>query len=327
MINVHPLVNFAHKQIVAEGGVAHVEVVLSGVSPSYPLVIPFTIGGSVDSADYRLGNSAMSNQQITILEGTVGSIDITLTQDFELEPDEELIVSFTQGVNGGINNSHVITVTENNVAPEITLSVTQQAIVTNIVAQDAGEVTIDLGIYDSNIQDSHVIDWQLPEYLQAQVSANQLQVFIAPDVITLPDDNHGLIEFSVTVTDSGNTSNSGSEPLMQTKFFAIPLLPTLPRLTTTDTDRDGIDDLSEGFSDQDLDGLPEFMDVSTSGYFQPLHVNSALVKLAETEPGLQLRLGKYARVQRSDGLQLSQQEIDGTGLISQDSLNTSGRVF
>ena len=327
VINVHPLVNFSSKQTVAEGGIAQVDVVLSGAAPSYPLVIPFSIGGSVDSADYHLANQDALSQKITINEGTVGSIAITLTQDFELEADEELIVSFTQGVNSGIHKQHVITITENNVAPIITLSASQQGNITNIIARDAGEVVIDLSIYDSNKQDSHVIGWQLPDYLQAQISANQRQVFVTPDMITLPEENQGLIELSVTVTDSGNSSNSGNEPLMQTKFFAIPLLASLPRLSTTDTDRDGVDDLSEGFVDKDLDGLPEFMDVSNSGYFQPLHVNSAVVKLAETEPGLQLRLGKYARVQRSDGLQLSQQEIDNTGLITKDELVNQGGYF
>ena len=62
-------------------------------------------------------------------------------------------------------------------------------------------------------------------------------------------------------------------------------------------------------------------------YLQPLHVNSAVVKLAETEPGLSLRLGKYAQQQRSDGLALSQLELDNTGLISQDNLTHQGYYF
>lgn len=322
VLNVHPLVNFSAQQMVAEGGVARVNVSLSGLSPIYPLEIPFMITGSVDSADYQLAAN-----KIVINAGTEGFIDITLTSDFELEGQEQLILTFEQGVNGGIHSEHIIDVVEMNVAPNITLTLVQNELYTNQVAKDAGEAVINLDISDSNINDTHIIDWQLPEYLLAALSANRLQVFIDPLAITLPAENNGLIEVSVTVTDSGNTTNSGSEPLVQTKNFSFSLVDSLARLSTTDTDRDGISDSSEGFSDDDNDGLPAYLDVSTIGYLQPLHVNSSVVKLAETEPGLSLQLGKYARLQSSDGLQLSQQEIEATGLIIADELAHQGGYF
>ena len=149
-----------------------------------------------------------------------------------------------------------------------------------------------------------------------------------PSFIALPDENKGLLEVSVTVTDSGNTDNSGSESLSQTKYFVFPLVESLSRLSSsTDTDRDGISDLEEGYSDDDHDGLPEFLDVSTIPYLQPLHVNSSIVRLVETEPGLHLKLGKYALLQSSDGLELSQQEITATGLIGADTLMHQGGYF
>jgi hypothetical protein len=98
------------------------------------------------------------------------------------------------------------------------------------------------------------------------------------------------------------------------------LVESLAVLSTTDTDGDGVSDLDEGFSDDDNDGLPEYLDTSTISYLQPLHVNSSEVRLAETEPGLSLKLGKYAVLQFSDGLQLSQQEIENTDLIESDNL-------
>jgi len=322
-LNVHPLVNFSAEQTVAEGGTARVDVVLSGLSPSYPLELPFVITGTVDGAVYQVASN-----KIIVTEGTQGSIDVTFNIDFELEGQEQFVLSFEQAVNGGVNNKHIINVVENNVAPEISISLQQSNINSNQVAKDAGEASISLIISDSNVDDTHVIDWQLPEYLSAQISANQLQVFIDPLNVALPEENKGLIEVSVTVTDSGNTNNSGSESLSQTKHFAFPLVESLARLSsTTDTDRDGISDIDEGYSDDDHDGLPKFLDVSTIPYLQPLHVNSSVVRLVETEPGLHLQLGKYALLQSSDGLELSQQEITATGLIGADTLAHQGGYF
>jgi len=321
-LNVNPLANFSTEQTVAEGGTARVNVVLSGTSPRYPLDLPFIITGTVDGADYQIASN-----KIVVTEGTQGFIDITFTADFELEGQEQFILTFEQAVNGGINKEHIINVVETNVAPEITLSLQQKSINKNQVAKDDGEASINLVIRDSNIEDTHVIDWQLPDYLSAQISANKLQVFIDPLKIALPDENKGLIEISVTVTDSGNSDSSGSESLSQTKSFAFPLVESLARLSDTDTDRDGISDIDEGYSDDDLDGLPAFLDVSTVPYLQPLHVNSSVARLVETEPGLRLQLGKYAILQASDGLALSQQELDATGLVNSDSLVHQGGYF
>ena len=318
VLNIYPLVNFSSGQIVAEGGVARIEVVLSGDAPAYPVTISLIISGSVDEADYKL-----TDHQIVIDQGHTGFIDIKLNNDFQLEGDETLMVSFEQGVNAGVNAEHIVTVTEDNVAPNIKLVVWQNGIVMPSIAKNDGEVTVVLSIEDSNNQDTHQIDWQLPDYLNAVLSTDKLQFTFQASSVSLPEENKGLINLSVTVTDSGNTTNSGSEELAQTKQLSIPLFVTQPRLRNLDSDRDGLSDLVEGYSDDDLDGLPAYMDNSTIPYLLPLHVNAAIVKLAETEPGLRLRLGKFALLQNSDGVQLSQQEVLATGLVEQDSLDNS----
>jgi hypothetical protein len=318
VLNIYPLVNFSAPQLVAEGGVARVEVILSGDSPAYPVTIPVIISGNVDEADYTLADS-----KIVIEEGNAGFIDINLNNDFQLEGDEALIVSFEQGVNAGINAQHIITVTERNVAPSIDLSVWQNGTKMPSIARNDGEVTVSLSIEDSNILDTHQVDWQIPDYLNAVLSSDKLQFTFQPASVSLPEESKGLINLLVTVTDSGNTTNSGSEELAQTKQLFLPLFTTQPTLRQVDSDRDGLTDLVEGYHDDDLDGLPAYMDNSTIPYLMPLHVNAAIVKLAETEPGLHLRLGKFALLQRSDGVQLSKQEILATGLVEQDSLDNN----
>lgn len=322
VLNVHPLVNFSSAQIVAEGGIARVEVVLSGEAPAYPVTLPLTITGTVDNADYNIADN-----KIVIAQGTAGFIDINVNNDFQVEGDEQLILSFEQGVNAGVHAEHIITVTEGNVAPTINLAIWQKGIQVPSVASNDGAVTVVLSIKDSNVQDTHQIDWQIPDYLNAVLSTDKLQFVFPVESLSLPKENKGLIHLSVTVTDSGNSTNSGTEELSQTKQISLVLLATQQTLRGLDSDRDGLSDLVEGFSDDDSDGLPAYMDNSTIPYLQPLHINAALVKLAETEPGLHLKLGKFALLQTSDGIALSQQEILATGLIEEDSLKNSLGYF
>ncbi|HCM48557.1 MAG TPA: thrombospondin type 3 repeat-/CalX-beta domain-containing protein, partial [Colwellia sp.] len=327
LLNIHPLVNLSFDQIVAEGGIARVEVVLSGEAPAYPVTIPLTINGSVDNVDYNI-----SDNKIVITEGIAGFIDITINSDFQLEGEEQLIISLGQGVNAGVNSTQIFTISEANVAPSIKLVVWQKGIQVPSIAVNDGDVTIVLSIQDSNTQDTHQIDWQIPDYLNAVFSGDKLQFTFQADSVNLPEINKGLINLSVMVTDSGSSTNSGTEELSQTKQISLHLLATQRTLrdldsngNAVDTDRDGKTDLAEGFSDDDSDGLPAYMDNSSIPYLQPLHINAAVVKLAETEPGLHLRLGKFALLQSSDGLELSQQEILDTGLVEKDNLeNTLG---
>ena len=316
LLNVHPLVNFHGGQIVAEGASARVSVVLSGQAPSYPLVIPVEITGSVDGLDYTT-----TSNEIIITEGTSGFMDIAIAQDFQTEGDEQLIVAFKSTVNAGVNASHNITVTEDNVIAHVTSTLRQNNTLVAAIAKDEGEAQVDLIINDKNIADEHVVDWNIPDEINAQVVGNSLSVIIAPENVQLADDAHGIITLSFTVTDNGTPA------LAQTQFIHIPLIDQRPRIGSSDTDRDGIADNVEGYADDDNDGLPAFMDSSNIGYLQQLHVNSAQVKLMETEPGLTISIGKYARQQYSDGVQMSQVDIDGTGLIAADTYDRRSDYF
>jgi len=295
---------------------ARVSVVLSGDAPQYPLEIPISVSGDVDDLDFSL-----EHNKIIIASGTTGYIDIRLNADFQVEGDESLIVSFKQGVNAGVNNLHQITISENNLVPTVDVEFRQNGKLVSYIAKGEGEVEISLTINDSNLNDTHIIDWNLPEFLAIEISANQLKLFLDPQQTVLPETEGNLISFSVVITDSGEGQ------LSQTEFFNIPLLENAPRLDNSDTDRDGLPDNEEGFEDEDHDGLPAYLDNSTIPYLQQLHVNAAAVKLVETEPGLHLNLGKFARLQFSDGIQLSQQEIENTTLIENDSLVHQNAFF
>ena len=316
ILNVVPMANFGSPQVVAEGATVKVTVYLSGKPPVYPFEIPVFISGSVDRFDYQINDS-----KIIINSGTTGYINITLNEDAQIEGDEQLIVSFKEGINAGVNATQQITISENNVPPQIGVSVKQQGEIVSTVAKSGGEVEVSLFFVDSNSGDTHIIEWTLPSYLSTEISANQHKVYFNPANIDFPAKVQNLISFSVLVTDSGDNE------LSQLEYVHVPVVGSQPRLDNSDTDRDGIPDDVEGYADYDLDGLPEYLDPTDIPYIQQLHVNAAEGKLVETEPGLFLKLGKYARLQFSDGIQLSQKEIDDTLIIEKDELTHQDSYF
>ncbi|MBL4631486.1 MAG: thrombospondin type 3 repeat-/CalX-beta domain-containing protein, partial [Paraglaciecola sp.] len=227
----------------------------------------------------------------------------------------QLILEFGGGVNVGTQSTHTITISEQNLAARLSVSVTQRGLMLSNVAKDDGNIELRLQIDDSNPNDTHIIEWTIPSEYQARVSANQMVAVIDPSKLTLSSTNSDILSLSVEVTDSGEGS------LVTTEVVHIPILATQPALTNSDVDLDGLTDKEEGFADPDFDGLPAFMDTSDITYIQPIHVNSAVTKFVETEPGLDLSLGKYARLQQSDGVMMSMQEIEATGLISADDIS------
>lgn len=232
-----------------------------------------------------------------------------------------MVITFNASVNSGVYSQHSIFISEDNIPPLMDIEIFQNDEEVSSIINEEGEATIRLNIDDANLSDTHIISWDIPDYLSAEISANQLAIYLTPSLFDIPDEAESLISLSVQVMDSG------ADELTQTKFIHIPYFESKPRLTSTDTDQDGISDAEEGFVDNDGDGIPAFMDNSIVSYIQPLHVNAAKSKVVETEPGLRLSLGKYARLQFSDGVQLSQQEIEDTNLIPEDSLAHSGGYF
>ena len=201
---------------------------------------------------------------------------------------------------------------ESNIVPSISVQTFQQDKQVSAIAKDLGEVTLSLTIEDPNFDDQHIINWELPAYIHAQISANQKNVYLDPTLFELPTDIQDLLSISVQVKDNGDGE------LTQVEFVHIPVFEQHGRLDGSDTDLDGIPDNIEGFHDEDDDGIPAFLDRSTISHLQQLHVNSARTKIVETEPGLKLSLGKYAKQQFSDGIQLSANEIVDTQLIQAD---------
>ena len=181
--------------------------------------IAFSVGGSVDSLDYEL-----TTNTITVESGVSGSIDIVIRDDYQVEVDEELILTFVNTVNSAGYNSHTIIISEDNIVPKATLSLTQEGDKVSSIILDRGEAILNLSIDDGNIDDQHDINWDIPSTVSASISANELIVTLEPNDFNLSEEDKGLISISVTVTDNGDGGLAHTEIINiqdRRRFFSL----------------------------------------------------------------------------------------------------------
>ena len=83
-------------------------------------------------------------------------------------------------------------------------------------------------------------------------------------------------------------------------------------LTTADSDGDGIDDLSEGLDDADLDGIPDYLDAVSQGDVQQPAASATgadEAALIQVTPGLQLRIGGNAVAASRTGARVTSVDV------------------
>ena len=302
-VKVHPLISLSKDQVVGEGNEVVVSIHLNGVAPEYPISVPYTVAGSADSNDHDLVDAV-----VEITSGTLAHIHFRTIEDGEVEAEEEVLISLDPSLNLGSKKQTQVSITEANIAPSVTLEVTQAGERQLIVAQNGGEVHIHAQISDANMNDTLTPVWSSGAL---NLQSDDAGMFFLPTEI-LP----GIYPVSLTVTDSGLPALSTTE-----KVYIV-VRPSLPPLTGTDTDGDLIPDNQEGFTDTDRDGIPDYLDaindcnVMPEGELQPVYF------LAEGQAGVCLRLGNIALMQEQSGIQLL------PNLVPEDSIAANvGGIF
>ncbi|MGI2168375.1 Ig-like domain-containing protein, partial [Shewanella oncorhynchi] len=284
-VKVHPLISLSKDQVVGEGNEVVVSIHLNGVAPEYPISVPYTVAGSADSNDHDLVDAV-----VEITSGTLAHIHFRTIEDGEVEAEEDVLISLDPSLNLGSKKQTQVSITEANIAPSVTLEVTQAGERQLIVAQNGGEVHIRAQISDANMNDTLTSVWSSGAL---NLQSDDAGMFFLPTEV-LP----GIYPVSLTVTDSGLPALSTTE-----KVYIV-VRPSLPPLTGTDTDGDLIPDNQEGFTDTDRDGIPDYLDainecnVMPEGELQPVYF------LAEGQAGVCLRLGNIALMQEQSGIQL-----------------------
>nr|WP_259578709.1 Ig-like domain-containing protein [Shewanella baltica] len=284
-VKVHPLISLSKDQLVGEGNEVVVSVHLNGVAPVYPLSVPYTVSGSAGSSDHDLVDGV-----VEVTSGQQAEIRFRTFEDGEVEGDEDVLISLDPSLNLGSKQQTQVLITEANIAPKVTLDVTQAGAHQFIVAQNGGDVRINADISDANMQDSLTSTWASGSL---NLQSDDAGMFFSP-VSVLP----GIYPVSVTVTDNGLPALSTTE-----KVYIV-VRSSLPVLTGADTDGDLIPDVQEGFTDTDGDGIPDYLDAVNDCNIMPEGELQPVYFLAEGQAGVCLRLGDIALRQGQTGMQL-----------------------
>ena len=294
ILTVLPLVNLGPSSIVTDGREFHVQAFLSGSAPAYPVIIPVTISSTAEEgADFTV-----SEEQIVIEEGLMGSLKVTILEDSELESEETIDVVLDEPTHAALGSvlTQVLTIIDGNVAPELRLVVSQAGNDSRTVFADGGLVTVTAVYSDFNAGDSHELAWDTEFTVDGNVAT------FDPSSTEL-----GVLSVSATVVDNGN-------PILQaTKSISIKLAASAPVLdANVDSDGDGTSDADEGLGDSDGDGIPDYLDNIEETYLAPVSSDSTLVMQAPV--GTQITLGNSSFAVGNNSVGITEDELaDITG--------------
>jgi len=317
-VKVIPQILIRENQISGEGKIAEVSVNLSGNAADYPVVVPFSISGSVSDSDYRVlyGGDAdfdVINNELIIYAGSRGVIKIDILDDGLSESDEELLVNISSPTNAILvgNQQHSISITSTNVAPKVVIRAEQNGEAISHVNWQNGSVTLFVDIDDANSNDQHTINW---------TGSDNAQIFIDPLSGSLTFDpsliSQGIYSKEVVVTDNGSPSGSAEVTISLLVSANAPIL-----FSSNDSDNDGLNDVVDGYGDDDNDGIANYLDsIELSHLLQQKVVNNDGFNgtfLLETEVGLKLKLGSMAMGNPLGGALVDQQTFEASEAFSQ----------
>jgi len=290
-IEILPLANLTPSSITVEGTDIDVTVQLSGMAVIYPVTVPLTISGTATSDDYVLTDS------IIISEGLSGSVALSISEDAEVESDETVVISLGSPINAAVGavTERTITIVEDNVAPMLTLAVSQSDTSGRIVAADSGFVSLSATYSDLNSGDSHTFSWGANVSNLPGVSIDGAMATFDPS--SLADT---LTVLDASVTDSGNPS------LTTMASVTIKVLAAAPVLDNSDSDGDGVSDAEEGYGDNDNDGIPDYQDNIEESYFAPVGDDG---DVAQSAAGTAIALGDTALAAGDNELGIDETDV------------------
>ncbi|MCU4677357.1 tandem-95 repeat protein [Catenovulum sp. 2E275] len=306
-ITIHPLVSLGKDQTLTEGNTVNLKVFLNGPAPEYPVIVPFSVGGSaINGTDFELSQS-----EIEITSGTQAQISFELFTDNETEVDETIIITLDDSLNLGAASRTTIRVSESNIAPNVTLSVSQNSQKRLTVSQSEGIVQITASVTDPNPNDSFNTSW-LSENINNLSSEDMIFEFEPADIAV------GVYPIEFTATDAAGLTAK------QTVYIDVQA--SLTTLTGQDSDGDLIPDEQEGYADEDGDGIPDYLDSINDCNVIPEQVNQQNGFLVEGEPGICLRKGATSAISQTGGLLLDDGQVDNQ-LGADNDANNVGGVF
>jgi hypothetical protein len=303
-VNVIPLVSFSKDQTSSEGTTVTFKVILNGPAVTYPVSVPYVVAGSaaVDGSDHSLSDGIA-----TIASGLETSVSFTTVDNGPGEGAEQIVITMDGPSNAveGAHAVHTIQLLEGNVAPQVKLRADQGSGPTRTVVLGGGPVEVSGTVTDPNAGDAHSYDWSATDAALAD-SDTAVDTYTFEPAVLSP----GLYTLRLSV-DDGSSSNSSA--------LSLNLISAAPTLSATqDSDGDTIDDASEGYGDSDNDGVADYLDaIESANVLQEQGgVNDSY--LIESEPGVQMHLGRIALRHAEGGASVNLDDISDFGGVAED---------
>jgi hypothetical protein len=290
-VTVNPLITIQKDDEAVEGAVHTVSFYLNGDAPSYPVTIGYTVSGTSDSDDHDLESG-----EVTIESGTQTSISVDITSDEVSEGDETLIITLDSSLNLGSKSTYTLTITEDNVAPEVSLTTYQDGDARSTVSTDDGDVTIEATVTDDNTDDTLTYTWTSESSGISNSSDDDTQFVFTPSLLS-----EGYYKVQLDVSDGTETVTS---------FAYIEVTASFATLTDTDSDGDLIPDSEEGYTDSDGDGIADYEDaIDEVNVIQEVALVSDSY-LVEADSGISMRVGTTVANSESGALMLDEDEVE-----------------
>ncbi|KYN86096.1 hypothetical protein ATY35_14655, partial [Vibrio cidicii] len=293
---VHPLISISKDAQTTEGTNHSVSVYLNGPAPSYPVVVPYTVSGSTDSSDHTLASG-----EVVITSGTEGKLSFAILNDGQSESAETLVIDLDNTLNLGSKRRYTLTIFEENVAPKVSVNVSQAGEQRSKIENGTELVTITSSVTDANASDTHTFAWSSSNDALNQAIVGQTD----SDTLTFSPQtlSSAIYTLQLTVTDNG------TPPLSVTHDVYLEVVEALAVLGSEDSDGDLIPDDQEGHSDSDGDGIPDYLDaISDCNVIQQTVAENDSF-LIEGQPGVCLRKGVTIVENQTGGARLLDNEL------------------
>ncbi|RYV03098.1 hypothetical protein SOPP22_05920 [Shewanella sp. OPT22] len=273
-LNVHlqPVVQSPKALRVERGGSYQVPISLIGEAAEYPVTV-----------DYKLvnGSDEVELSKVEINAGTQGTLMVNVPDSVQVGDDVSL--TFIAADNAVLPESDDLTVSltvvDTNYAPTMRVVLSQEGELRNLVDREKGNVKISVEVNDVNASNNHQVSFVIDNVSDLNIDGSQQTFEFDPSTLTSDAET---ISIDISVTEI-NTDEAFE--VSQTLAWSLVSLPELS--STEDSDGDGINDAQEGFSDEDGDGIPQYLDSDNNPSRLPLAVDSVI----QTEQGLQMQLG------------------------------------
>lgn len=322
-------VSFSANQTVISGAtnqVVSVDVILSKIPENYPVTISYIVNGTATAGE----DHTLVAGTVIIESGTIQTIKFELLADELADETQETIILIMGDVSNavaGSQSSHTVFVSENsvNVLPTVAIVSKQNETVTRTIISNQENVELTAVVTDFNLNDVHTFEWSLDNNIH--LIGDSASESIAFSSINL---GAGFYSAELTVKD-GNDNSVGTT--IRTMLEVVDAAPELS--SDLDSDADGLTDFVEGAVDDDLNGIPNYLDFSTeSNKLKLKYTGNNFV--IQTQPGLMLGLGdiafsshKYASViSLTDIEQFSSNNAQDTSKVRDDfTENMSSGIF